>query len=552
MPVEPCERPKDEIVDARRRGIGGEAWIEVGGHRFEADDERAFRALAPCTAGHADGDQQRGRAAQRKPGPAAAFGVDPSADACYKKRRAGLRGDPLLGLGRGNFVRRGWWIAGASLALGVLLSPGVLAAPEDFPKPRGLAPQVEFWRKVFAEYSENQVVIHDTLYLDKIYTMIDLRPMAASGAGEEVIRRERRRREKAEMDAIDRALARLARGGYSADDLEGRERAIWKLFRDVEGARKFSAARERVRAQQGLRERFHRGLEISGRYLPRMEQIFRREGLPIELTRLPFVESSFNIRAYSKVGAAGIWQFIPSSARIYLQLNEIEDSRRDPIYATIGAARHLRDDYEALGNWPLAITAYNHGRAGMARAVKKLGTRDLMRIIEDYDGPSFGFASRNFYAEFLAALEVERDHKQYFGDVEFEPRIEYQEVQIRDYLKFATVAELADCDVADLRELNPGFTNEVVEGKLYVPRDYTVRIPAGRLQRFRSAYAELPASERFSKQRRYFLVHRVTRGQTLGAIAKRYGTTTAVIQATNGLSDARRLRAGQLLKIPTG
>jgi peptidoglycan lytic transglycosylase D len=457
-----------------------------------------------------------------------------------------------LGPVRENSRRTRRSVARHLLALWVFLPLVAIASPEDFPKPSGLVPQVEFWKKVFAEYSENQVVIHDTLYLDKIYTVIDLRPLAAGGASEEAIRRERRRREKAEMNAIDRALARLARSGYTADDLEGRERAIWNLFRNVEGARKFSAARQRVRSQQGLHERFERGLEISGRYLPKMEQIFRREGLPIELTRLPFVESSFNIRAYSKVGAAGIWQFIPSSARIYLQLNEVEDSRRDPIYATIGAARHLRDDYEALGNWPLAVTAYNHGRAGIARAVKKLGTHDLMRVIESYNGRSFGFASRNFYAEFLAAVEVERDHKKYFGDVDFEPRIEYQEVQLRDYLKFATVATLAHCDLDDLRELNPGFTNEVVEGKLYVPRDYTVRIPAGRLQAFRTAYAGLPASQRFSKQRRYFLVHRVTRGQTVGGIARRYGTTVAAIQTANGLHDPRRLRAGQLLKIPSG
>jgi peptidoglycan lytic transglycosylase D len=457
-----------------------------------------------------------------------------------------------LGPARENSFKPRRSIARRLTALWVLLPLAALAAPVDFPKPPALVPQVEFWKKVFAKYSENQVVIHDALYLDKIYTVIDLRPLAARGASEGEIRRERHRREKAETIAIDRALARLARGGYSVDQLDGRERKIWELFRDVDGKRKFAAARERVRTQQGLRERFERGLEISGRYLPRMEEIFRREGLPTELTRLPFVESSFNIRAYSKAGAAGIWQFIPSSARIYLQLNEIEDSRRDPIYATIGAAQHLRDDYEALGSWPLAITAYNHGRAGVARAVKKLGTRDLMTIIEKYDGRAFGFASRNFYAEFLAALEVERHHQKYFGNVDFEPKLEYQEARLHDYMKFATVAKLAQCNVETLRELNPGFTQEVVEGKLYVPRDYTVRIPAGRLSRFRTAYTALPASERFSKQRRYFLVHRVRRGQTVGGIARHYGTTAAAIQTANGLRDPRRLREGQLLKIPTG
>jgi membrane-bound lytic murein transglycosylase D len=446
-------------------------------------------------------------------------------------------------------VRR---FASILLAAGFFVPVVALAAPEDFPKPPGLVTQVEFWRNVFAEYSENQVVVHDNLYLDKIYTVIDLRPLAASGADDQTLRRERHRREQQEMNRVDEALGHLARGGYSPDDLNGLERDIWNLFKDVSGSRKFIDARDRVRTQQGLRERFRRGLEVSRRYLPQMEEIFRREGLPVELTRLPFVESSFNVHAYSKVGAAGIWQFIPSSARIYLQLNEVQDSRRDPIYATLGAAHHLRDDHAVLGSWPLAITAYNHGRGGIARAVNEVGSDDIVAIIKRYRGKSFGFASRNFYAEFLAALEVERSYKTHFGEVTFEPRLQYQEVTTHDYVRFSTMAKLAGCNVEELESLNPRFTNEVIEGKLYVPKGYTIRVPAGRADEFTVAYADLPASERFSRQRAFFIAHRVQRGQTIGAIAKRYRTTVAAIQGANRLRGAKRLRAGQVLKIPTG
>jgi peptidoglycan lytic transglycosylase D len=443
-------------------------------------------------------------------------------------------------------------MASVLLALWIVLPGSAIGAPQDFPKPPGLNPQVEFWKKVFAEYSENQIAIHDNAYLDKIYTVIDLRPLAASGADDDTLRRERHRRQEQEINRIDATLARLAKGGFTPDDLEPGERAIWDLFRDVDEPRKFSQARERVRAQQGLRERTRRGLEMSRRYLPYMEDIFRREGLPVELTRLPFVESSFNIHAYSKAGAAGIWQFIPSSARIYLELNRVEDSRRDPLAATLGAARHLRDDYRALGSWPLAITAYNHGRGGVARAVEKLGTTDIVKIIDDYDGKAFGFASRNFYTEFLAALEVERDYKEHFGEVTFEPRLQYQEVKTQHFLRFSTAAKLARCSVDQLRDLNPGFTNDVFDGKLYVPKGYTLRVPASRASEFRVAYAKLPANERFSQQRRLYLAHRVKRGQTIGAIAKRYRTTIAAIQVANGLRDTKRLRPGRVLKIPTG
>src|SRR5262245_20063059 len=135
-----------------------------------------------------------------------------------------------------------------------------------------------------------------------------------------------------------------------------------------------------------------------------METIFEREGLPVALTRLPLVESCFNVRAYSKVGAAGIWQFMPSTGRYYLRIDNAVDERRDPVTATVAAATHLKGNYEVLHSWPLAITAYNYCRAGMANAVSTVGSSDIVDIIQHYHGPAFKFASRNFYAEFLAAL----------------------------------------------------------------------------------------------------------------------------------------------------
>src|SRR5687767_10658735 len=111
--------------------------------------------------------------------------------------------------------------------------------------------------------------------------------------------------------------------------------------------------------------------------MPKMEAVFRDMGLPVELTRLPFIESSFNVKAYSHVGAAGIWQVMPSSARLYMRLNDTVDDRRDPWFSTEAAARHLADDYRLLKSWPLAITAYNFGRNGMARAAATVGSRDI-------------------------------------------------------------------------------------------------------------------------------------------------------------------------------
>jgi membrane-bound lytic murein transglycosylase D len=151
-----------------------------------------------------------------------------------------------------------------------------------------------------------------------------------------------------------------------------------------------------------------------------MERIFRAEGLPLELTRLPLVESCFDVEAYSKVGAAGIWQFMPATGRLYaMDVNDSVDERRDPIASTRAAARFLRHNYEALeDSWPLAITAYNHGPAGIRRAISATGTTDIGVIVGRYDGPAFGFASRNFYAEFLAALDVDRHREAWFGKLD--------------------------------------------------------------------------------------------------------------------------------------
>ena len=273
------------------------------------------------------------------------------------------------------------WLAGWVL-LGVCSSATPLqaervAAGDPFAVPAGLRTQVEFWKRIFGEYSSRQVVIHDTLHLDRVYSVIDLRDLAEEGLSavqSEVYQRELVAEEKERVRAL---LVRLHQVGAEADDLTPEARRIAQLFgTDAEpGEFLAAAAEDRVRAQAGLGERFAAGIEISRRYLPEMEATFRRAGLPVELTRLPFVESCFNVRAYSKAGAAGIWQFMPATARLYMRVDDVVDERRDPMVATRAAARHLRRDYEALGAWPLAVTAYNHGRAGMIRAHREHSRR---------------------------------------------------------------------------------------------------------------------------------------------------------------------------------
>jgi membrane-bound lytic murein transglycosylase D len=157
--------------------------------------------------------------------------------------------------------------------------------------------------------------------------------------------------------------------------LTAEERRIAAMFAKMPGSDRFQLAADRVRSQSGLRKRFAAGIGRWSGYREEMRDVFRARGLPTELIVIPLFESCFNLDAYSKVGAAGVWQFMPSTGRLFMRVDGAIDERRDPIRSTEAAAAYLGRDYELLGSWPLAITAYNHGRGGMARATSELGTR---------------------------------------------------------------------------------------------------------------------------------------------------------------------------------
>lgn len=445
----------------------------------------------------------------------------------------------------------------ALLVIGaVCLIPSVsLGYSDSFPVPQELRPQVEFWKKVFTKYSKDQVVIHDARYVDKAYTVMDLPPLPEEG--NRAISKLRRELIAEEKRRIKRLLDRLHRN-RSASNAE--EAKIYRLFSDVNKRNKFLEAKERLNGQTGVRERFRKGLERAGRYLPHMEAVFRDYGLPVELTRLPLIESSFDVSAYSRAAAAGIWQFIPSSARIYgLRINHIVDDRRDPLLATAAAARHLRDDYRALGAWPLAVTAYNYGRGGMARAVAVVGSRDLARIINHYSHPRFGFASRNFYAEFLAALEIYQHSQRYFTGLRPQPPLNFREVTLEYQARFPSLANRAGLDTLELLTLNPRFQKAIAEGRLLVPSGYRLVLPRSQAASFKNAYAQFKPREELTHQPRLARTepdvetarHRVRRGQSLGWIARHYSTSISAIKQANGIHNVNRIRSGQLLRIPT-
>ncbi|MCE2484691.1 MAG: LysM peptidoglycan-binding domain-containing protein [Desulfurellaceae bacterium] len=436
-------------------------------------------------------------------------------------------------------------VIGTLFGIVLVLPPGGLRAAQTasvahpFPYPPALRPQVEFWQRVFTT-SRQTVILHDNVHMI-VYKELDFQPLYEAHADRQrTLARLRKQRVEREIRHIRTTLRKLHRANRTTR-LTAEERRIKRLFSDIPGSRKFlrAAAEGRVRSQTGIGEKFRQGIQISGRYLDEMEAIFRQAGLPVELTRLPLVESTFNINAYSKAGAAGVWQFIRSTGRLFMRVDGLIDERRDPLLSAQAAAKLLKANYDRLGTWPLAITAYNHGQAGMVRAVRKLGTTDIARIIRSYKSRRFGFASRNFYPEFLAALEVEKNATAYFGEIKRDAPFRYDEVALDGYLSLGVAARCANISTERLIEFNPALGRSIRRGRRFIPSGYRLRLPDGTADYFRRQYAALDINS-----------HTVQPGQTLDIIAQRYRTSVKALQELNHIPNVNFIRVGQRLRLP--
>jgi membrane-bound lytic murein transglycosylase D len=168
---------------------------------------------------------------------------------------------------------------------------------------------------------------------------------------------------------------------------------------------------------------------------------------------------------------------MPATGRLFLKIDPAVDERNDPLRATEAAAQLLKLNYDSLGAWPLAVTAYNHGRKGMMRAVRRVGSMDLEDLIVQYRSRSFGFASSNFYSNLVAAIHVQKHARELFGEFEGEIPPAAVEVPLRSFVNLPEMAGLMKLDLRRLRELNPGIADEVFAGRLFLPAGYRLRLP---------------------------------------------------------------------------
>jgi len=348
-----------------------------------------------------------------------------------------------------------------------------------FPVLPELQPQVGFWRKVYATWGRGQVALHDDRYLDIVYGVLTL-----PGPIDESQTPEHKEFVKGHLETLKELLRQVEYKTAANSPLTAAEQALADRIKASSGGpRALIGASERLRSQRGTRERFKRGLEMSGRYDAAFRRTFREAGLPEDLAYLPHVESSFQNHAASAVGAVGMWQFMPGTARHFGMLNAAVDERRDPVASAQGAARYLRNAYDRLQNWPMALTSYNHGVGGMQKARATFGN-NFAAIVQNYSGSGFGFASRNFYAEFLAARDIAKNPHRFFPEgVAYEPPLNLDRVRLRQSASATTIASYYEVNLWELNSLNKAWNSAAQSGRLALPAGALVWLPAGTITR---------------------------------------------------------------------
>lgn len=318
-----------------------------------------------------------------------------------------------------------------------------------FAVPAELRGRVDFWKDIYTKYTTHQGVIHNIDKIDKVYATVDF----------------------TDIDGNDKLTSKekSALRGQRVDD--AKDKAI-----------QAGADKDQIRFQLGLKDRMEQAIYVSGRYIEEMEEIFQAEGIPKELTRIVFVESSFNILARSKVGASGLWQIMPYTARPYGYLKDKNiDLRNHPMKATKLAASMLRDNFEMLKDWQLAVTGYNHGPSGVRRLTEKYQSRELFELIQLVNAhKTFGFASKNFYASFLAALEVEKNAPLYFKKVVWAKPFDKKAITLKQVVTYDRVLSWFQGDEYKLQVYNPHLVMSKVKTGSKLNTHTEIKVPTER------------------------------------------------------------------------
>ena len=289
------------------------------------------------------------------------------------------------------------------------------------------------------------------------------------------------------------------------------------------------------------REIMEQGLKRSGMYVPLFREIFREEGVPLDLVYMAHVESHFKPNAYSRAKARGLWQFMLGTGKMYgLRQDWWIDERSDIVKSTHAAAQHLRDLYERFGDWHLAMAAYNVGSRRIDRVHRRYGkTLDYWAMVKRRMLPR---ETRSFVPSILAAVIIFRNPERYGFWVEPDPPLQFETIDLNEQVDLRVVAEEIDVQVADLFALNPELRRGITP---FHDDDYQLKVPLGKADLLKKRLANLPKDRKVQVRH-----HKVKRGETLGLIAQRYRSSVTAIAQVNRIRNVHRLREGQDLLIP--
>ncbi|MBI3542668.1 MAG: transglycosylase SLT domain-containing protein [Deltaproteobacteria bacterium] len=330
-----------------------------------------------------------------------------------------------------------------------------------FHVPEELKPVVGFWLKVYAKYSLYQTLVYDRNHQEIVYEVIDSRELFQKGLSPvalEVTSKNRIKRVLASYKAAMHTLARNPKARFPTGTAGANLIRLWGR----RNSREWKQIEAGIRTQPGQRDRIMQGLAAADPFIPAMEAIFRKFAIPIEITRLPLVESSFVLEAKSKAAAVGVWQFLERSATgddlVVDSDNEI-DERLSPIKSTAAAAKMFRRNYRLLHDWGLAIIAYNHGPKNLVPIRDRYGGKNIVKLLQKTSNTPLGYASRNYYAEFLALLHAERYRDEIYGFIPQHHPDAISIVKLKAPASVFQIAAMYNISIHELRTFNPDIFN---------------------------------------------------------------------------------------------
>ena len=432
-----------------------------------------------------------------------------------------------------------------------LLPRHELNCSNNFPCPKELKRRVDFWIQVFKGWDKRKAIFHDPNVPERVYSIVNTNKGCNSKTEQE------RRR----LKTVFYNVAAKIEAGKKLKATE--EIHVGALF-SAQTPKQIRLASTTIRCQSGVMDGFLQGLRRFNRYQYLVDTVLKQYNLPAEIRYLPFVESSYNPAAYSKAGAAGMWQIMPRTARtLGLELSATIDERLDPEAATHAAARYLvrsRDSLTELAKSinpeitdheinPFIITSYNYGLNGMRRAITQVKP-DYLSVLKKYKSPRFQVAVKNFYASFLAARHVALNAQRYFSHIALDQRTQYQTLTLKHATSLTRIKSVFKVSEKQLKPLNLGLTRFVWNGWRMIPAGYQLKLPPSKHDhKYKTAIAKLAAMppETIVRGAGNYIVRK---GDTACGIARALKVNCRALINGNRLGKKALVRIGQKLSIP--